>query len=117
MKAPSITTTTLASAVTGASNYTYDMRGANLCSLQLNATLTSTNTAVITLQISNDGVNFVGFSTAKTVTFTGGGTVNALFELGAIDYAFLRVHNDAPSAGTLTLVGVMYNNPTTTISA
>lgn len=117
MKAPSITTTTLQTAQAGAGDYTYDMRGANNCSLQLNATLSSTNTDVITLQISNDNVNFVGFSTAKTVTFTGGGTLNALFELGAVDYAFLRVHNAVPSAGTLTLVGVMYNNPTTTISA
>lgn len=117
MKAPSITTTTLATAVTGTNDYTYDMRGANLCSLQLNATLGNTNTDVITLTISNDGVNFVAFAVAKTVTFTGGGVVNALFELGAVDYAFLRVHSAAPSAGSLTLVGVMYNNPTTTISA
>lgn len=107
MRVPLITTTTIAAAATVAGSYVYDLRGVDRASLQLNAALTSTNTDVVTLTISNDGVTYVGFSTAKTVTFTGGGVVNALFELGAIDYAFLKVGYATPSASTLTLVGVL----------
>lgn len=108
MEVPRITTVTMAAAASGAGHYDFDMRGANIASLQINATLSGTDTDAITLQISNDGVNFVGFSTAKTVTFTGGGTVNALFELGTIDYVWLRVSYGAPSADTVTLVGILY---------
>lgn len=117
MKIPGIITTTLASATTASGAYTYDVHGMNIGSLQLNASLSSADTAAITLKISNDGVNFVGFSTAKTVTFTGGGTVNALFELGVIDYAYLQVNWGAPSAGSLTLVGVLYGTPTVIYNA
>lgn len=117
MKVPATITTTLVSATASTGTYTYDVHGMNIGSLQLNATLASADTAAITLKISNDGVNFVGFSTAKTVTFTGGGTVNALFELGTIDYAFLQVSWGAPSAGTLTLVGVLYGTATITRDA
>ncbi len=105
---PLIDIQTLASAVTTSGTFNYNMEGIDRASLQLNATLASTDTDAVTLKISNDGVNFVGFSTAKTVTFTGGGTVNALFELGNIDYAWLQVSYGAPSAGTLTLQGVLY---------
>lgn len=117
MKAPSIKTDTLVSASALAGTYVYDMRGANLASLQLRSTLTVAATDVVTLTISNDGTNFVPFAVAKSVTFTGGTTDDALFELGAVDYAYLRINWAAPSAGTVTLVGTMYNNPTTTISA
>ena len=105
---PFLDTQTIATAATGAGHFDYHMEGIGRASLQLNATLTGTDTDVVTLQISNDGVNFVGFSTAKTVTFTGGGVINALFELGAIDYAFLRVSWGAPSADAVTLVGILY---------
>lgn len=108
MQIPVITTLAIATAASSGSTYDIDMRGANVASLQLAATLSSTNTDVVTLQISNDGTNFVGFSTAKTVTFTGGGTLNALFELGIIDYVWLRVSYATPSAGTVTLVGTLY---------
>jgi hypothetical protein len=63
---------------------------------------------VVTLKISNDGINFVGFSTAKTITFTGGTTDSGLFELGAIDYVFLQVSWAATSAHTFSLAGVLY---------
>lgn len=105
---PFVDTQTIASAATAAGSFIYRMEGIGRASLQLNATLTSTNTDVITLTISNDGVNFVAFSVAKTVTFTGGGTLNALFELGAIDYAFLKVGWADPSSGAVTLIGVLY---------
>jgi hypothetical protein len=115
MNIPNITTTTLVNASATGGSFTYDMRGANIASLQLNGTLSSGGaTDVITLTISNDNVNFVGFSTAKTVTFTQGGTVNALFELGVIDYAFLKVSAATPSAGNVTLTGVLYCTPTYT---
>lgn len=104
---PLVDTQTIASAAAGGS-FIYNVQGIGRASLQLNATLASTNTDVVTLTISNDGVNFVGFSTAKTVTFTGGGTVNALFELGSVDYAYLKVGWATPSAGTVTLVGILY---------
>lgn len=104
---PSVITTTLAAAATGSGSYIYNMQSVDRASLQLNATLSSTNTDVVTLSISNDGVTYVGFSVAKTVTFTGGGTLNALFELGSIDYVYLKVGWAAPSAGAVTLVGVM----------
>lgn len=117
MKAPYIKTDTLVTATATLGTYDYDMRGANLASLQLNSTLTVAETAVVTLLISNNGVNFVPFAVSKTVTFTGGTLDSALFELGAVDYVWLRVSWAAPSGGTLTLVGCLYNNPTTTISA
>ena len=105
---PFVDRQTLASATALAGHFDYNMQGVDRASLQLNGTLVGADTVAITLQISNDGVNFVGFSTAKTVTLTGGGTVNALFELGSIDYVFLRVSWGAPSADTVTLVGFLY---------
>lgn len=105
---PFVDSQTIASAATGPGSFIYNMQGIGRASLQLNATLSSTNTDVVTLTISNDGVNFVAFSVAKTVTFTGGGTLNALFELGAIDYAYLKVGWAAPSGGTVTLVSILY---------
>lgn len=104
---PFVDTQVIITAASGSASFTYSMQGVPRASLQLNSTLTAAATAVITLSISNDGVNFVGFSTAKTVTFTGGTLDHALFELGDIDYVFLRVSSAAPSAGTLTLQGVM----------
>lgn len=104
---PSVTTTTIASAATVGGSMIYNLNGVDRASIQVNGTLTSANTSVITLTISNDGINFVAFSTAKTVTLTGGGTLSALFELGPIDYVFLQVAYGTPSGGTLTLVGVL----------
>lgn len=104
---PSVTTTTLATAAAAGGSYVYNMQGIDRASLQLNATLTSTNTDVVTLTISNDGVTYAAFSVAKTITFTGGGTLSGLFELGNIDYVFLKVNYATPSGGTVTLVGVM----------
>lgn len=98
----------IANAAASGGHFDYNMEGVGRASLQLNATLTGTDTDVVTLQISNDGINFVGFSTAKTVTFTGGGTINALFELGSIDYAYLRVSWADPSASTVTLDAYLY---------
>ena len=95
-----------ATASTGA--FVYNMQGIDRASLQLNATLSATNTAVITLSISNDGVNYSAFAVAKTVTFTNGTLNTALFELGAIDYCFLKVSSATPSGGTLALQGVLY---------
>lgn len=105
---PLIDTQTLATAATTSGSFIYNMMGIGRASLQLHATLTGTDTDVVTLTISNDGVHFVAFSVAKTVTFTGGGTVDALFELGAIDYAYLKVGWAAPSADTVTLQGILY---------
>jgi len=107
MRVPQVVIATVANAATGSGAYTFDMLGVDRASLQLNATLTGSDTDVVTLKISNDGVNFVGFSTAKTVTFTGGGTVNALFELGPIDYRYLQVSYGAPSADAVTLVAYL----------
>lgn len=113
MEIPTITTTTLANAATGAGTYVYDMRGANIASLQINSTFSNAgDTDVITLQISNDNINFLAFPTNKTVTLTGGTTDHALFELGVIDYAFLRVSYAAPSAHSVTLNGVLYATAT-----
>jgi hypothetical protein len=114
MEIPSITTTTLVNASATGGSFVYDMRGANIASLQLNGTLNGGATDVITLSISNENVNFFGFSVAKTVTLTGGTTNGALFELGVIDYAFLKVTAATPSAGNITLVGVLYATPTYT---
>lgn len=107
MKVPKIVVQTVASAASAGGVYNFDLLGVDRASLQLNATLTGSDTDVVTLKISNDGVNYVGFSTAKTVTFTGGGTVNALFELGAIDYRYLQVSYATPSASTVTLVAYL----------
>jgi hypothetical protein len=113
MEVPIITTTTLATAVAGAWTYNYDMRGANIASLQLHSTFSNAgDTDVITLKISNDGVNFVPFATNKTVTLTGGTTDDALFELGVIDYVWLQVSGAAPSAHTITVVGTLYATAT-----
>lgn len=105
---PFVDSQTIANAATTSGTFNYNMEGIDRASLQLNATLTGTDTDAVTLKISNDGVNFVPFSTNKTVTFTGGGTVNALFELGNIDYAWLQVSWAAPSASTVTLIGYLY---------
>jgi len=115
MEIPNLTVLSIATAATSGSTFNIDMRGANIASLQLHASLSSGGaTDVITLKISNDNVNYVGFSTAKTVTFTQGGTVDALFELGVIDYAFLQVSYATPSAGNITLTGTLYATPTIT---
>ena len=105
---PFIDNQTLANAATAGGTFVYNMQGIDRASLQLNATLTGTDTDVVTLQLSNDGVNFVAFSTAKTITFTGGGTLSGVFELGSIDYAWLQVSWATPSASTVTLVGYLY---------
>lgn len=95
-------------AAAGTASFVYNMQGVDRASLQLRSTLTAAATDVVTLSISNDGVHFSGFSTAKTVTFTGGTTDDAMFELGAIDYCYLKVSSATPSAGTLTLQGWLY---------
>lgn len=113
MEIPILTSDAIATAATGSGTFVYDMRGANIASLQINSIFgTPGSTDVITLKISNDNVSFVAFSTNKTVTLTGGTTDHALFELGVIDYAFLQVSYAAPSAGTLTLAGILYATPT-----
>jgi hypothetical protein len=105
---PFVDTQTIITAVATTGSFIYKMQGIDRASLQLNSTLTAAATAVVTLTISNDGVNFVGFSTAKTVTFTGGTTDHALFELGDIDYCFLKVSSATPSAGNLVLTANLY---------
>jgi hypothetical protein len=105
---PLVDTQTIANAAAAGGSFIYNMQGIGRASLQLNATLSSTNTDVITLTISNDGVIFNAFSSAKTVTFTGGGTLSTLFELGSIDYAYLKVSFGTPSGGTVTLVSILY---------
>ncbi len=105
---PFIDHQTIATAATIAGHFDYNMQGIDRASLQLNATLTGTDTDVVTLQISNDGVNFSGFSTAKTITFTGGGVISGIFELGSIDYVWLRVSWGAPSADAVTLNAYVY---------
>lgn len=99
---------TIITAASGTASFVYNLQGVDRASLQLRSTLTAAATVVVTLSMSNDGVHFSPFSTAKTVTFTGGTTDDALFELGAIDYCYLRVSSAAPSAGTLTLQGWLY---------
>jgi len=66
------------------------MKGIGRASLQLNSTLTAAATAVVTLSISNDGISFVPFAVQKPSLY-GGTTDHALFELGEIDYVFLKV--------------------------
>lgn len=105
---PFVDSQVIVAATAGTGSFVYNMQGIDRASLQLNATLSATNTAVITLSISNDGVNYSAFSTAKTITFTNGTTNTGLFELGAIDYVFLKVSSAAPSGGTLALQGVLY---------
>lgn len=105
---PLVDNQVIVTAASGTASFTYNMQGIDRASLQLHSTLTAAATVVVTLSISNDGIRFSGFSTAKTVTFTGGTTDDALFELGSIDYCYLRVSSAAPSAGTLTLQGVLY---------
>ncbi len=85
------------------------MQGVDRASIQLNTTFSNAgDTDVVTLKISNDGINFVPFSISKTVTFTGGTTDSALFELGAIDYVWLQVSWAAPSAHTFKLDSYLY---------
>lgn len=98
----------IVTAATGSASFIYNLQGVDRASLQLHSTLTAAATVVITLAISNDGVRFSPFSVAKTVTLTGGTTDDALFELGSIDYCYLRVSSAAPSAGALTLQGLLY---------
>ena len=70
---PLIDHQTIANAAAAGGTFNYNMEGIDRASLQLNATLTGSDTDAVTLKISNDGVNFVPFAVTKTVTFTGGG--------------------------------------------
>lgn len=100
----------------GAGSFVYNMQGIDRASLQLNTVFSNAgDTDVVTLSISNDAVNYCGFSTAKTITFTGGTTDSGLFELGSIDYVFLKVSWAATSAHTFSLTAYMYGtgNPQT----
>lgn len=107
---PFVDTQTLAPALTaGSGSFVYNMQGIDRASLQLNTVFSNAgDTDVVTLSISNDGVSYSGFSVAKTITFTGGTTDTGLFELGSIDYVFLKVSWAAPSAHTFKLAGVLY---------
>lgn len=106
---PFVDTQTIRAAGSGTSVFNYNMQGVDRASLQLNSTFSiGGSTDVVTLKVSNDGTHFVNFSTTKTVTFTGGTTDSALFELGDIDYVWLQVSAAAPSAGTVALQGVLY---------
>lgn len=105
---PLVDSQIIVTAATGTASFVYNMQGIDRASLQLHSTLTAAATAVVTLSISNDNVHFSGFSTAKTITLTGGTTDDGIFELGAIDYCYLKVSSAAPSAGALTLQGVLY---------
>lgn len=107
---PFIDTQTIVPALTSTSGtFNYNMEGIDRASIQLNTTFSNAgDTDVVTLKISNDGTNFVAFATNKTVTFTGGTTDHALFELGAIDYAWLQVSWAATSAHTFTMTANLY---------
>lgn len=107
---PSFITQTLPSSASG--TVTFDMRGIDRASVQIHTTLTAAATDVLTLKVSNDNVHFVGFGTAKTVTFTGGTTDDALFELGPIDYAYLQLSFAAPSAGNVVAACILYATAT-----
>jgi hypothetical protein len=104
---PSVYSQILATAVTGSGSFVYNMQGIDRASLQLNATLTATVTDVVTLSASNDGISYSAFSTNKTITFTNGTLNTGLFDLGSINYVFLKVSWAAPSASTMTLQGVL----------
>lgn len=104
---PSVTVSAIATAATSGGSFVYNVQGIDRASLQINATLTGVATDVVNLTISNDGVNYSAFSTAKTITFTGGGTLSGLFELGNIDYVYLRVNYATPSASTVSLSGIL----------
>lgn len=114
---PFIDHQTLAPALTSASgSFVYNMQGIDRASLQLNTIFSNAgDTDVVTLSISNDGVHYSGFSTAKTITFTGGTTDTGIFELGSIDYVWLKVGWAATSAHTFQLDGFLYGtgNPQT----
>lgn len=110
MNLPSFITQSLSAVASG--NVTFDMRGIDRASVQIQTTLTAAATDVLTLKISNDNVHFVAFATNKTVTFTGGTTDSAIFELGPIDYAYLQLSFAAPSAGTLTASCILYATAT-----
>lgn len=105
---PFVDTQTIATAATVAGSFVYNMQGVGRASIQFNATLGGGATDVISLTYSLDGVNYSSFAIAKTVTLTGGGTTSAIFELGAIDYVFLKVNYATPSAGTVTIVSILY---------
>jgi len=112
---PSLIPGSLAASASGA--IVYDMRGIDRASVQIAATLTAAATCVVTLTLSNDGVSYFAFSTAKTVTLTGAATEKALFELGPIDYAYLQISFAAPSAGTVAASSILYAVATITQTA
>jgi len=114
MRVPTINTGTAASAIGTAGTTNIDLLGVDRASIQLHTVFSNAgDTDVVTLKISNDGTNFLAFSTNKTVTFTGGTTDNALFELGAIDYRYLQISWAATSAHTFTLTYTLYATATT----
>jgi hypothetical protein len=103
---PFIQNLTLANAIATSGSFVYNMEGIGRASLQLNATWNVSDTTTVSLKISNDGVNFVDFSTPKTLAVNG--TTTGLFELGNVDYWYLQVSWTTPAGGhNLTLVGWM----------
>jgi VCBS repeat-containing protein len=113
---PAVIQNTLASATALSGTYVYDLSNIDRASLQLNATWDTTDTTTVTLNLSNDGVNFVGFAVAKTLSVSG--TTNGMFELGAIDYRYLQVAWTTPgSSHHLTLVGTLCSKPTIVMDA
>lgn len=112
MNPPILSKLSIATANALAGTYVIDMQPGGHASLQLNATWDVSDTTTVTLKISNDGVNYAGFSTAKTLSVSG--TTTGLFELGEIDYRFLQISWTSPASHMLTLVGFLYQIPTIT---
>ena len=115
MEIPSITLITVTPSTASSGSCIVDMRGTNISSIQLDTIFSNPgDTDAVTLLISNDGVNFCAFATNKTVTFTGGTTDHAMFQLGVVDYAWLKISYAAPSAHTFSASGILYSTATIT---
>lgn len=114
MMTPQLTTTARTTANAASGNYVVDLRGVDRAAIQLVVSGASLGTSTITLTASLDNVNFIGFSTAKTLAVSG--STNGWFDLGSVNYPFLRVAWTTPSAGVITIVETLYAISTTVIS-
>lgn len=114
MQTPFIVNTTLVTAGAVGGSSVIDFRGADRGAVQFAVSGAGLTTSTITLTASLDGVNYNAFSTAKTLAVSG--TTNGWFDLGPIQYPFLKVSWTTPGAGVITIVATVYGIATTVLT-
>lgn len=103
---PSLNTSAIVTASASGGSSVFDLRSVDRAALQLVVSGASLTTSTITLTVSLDGTNYIGFAVAKTLAVSG--ATNGWFDLGQINYPYLKVSWTAPGAGVITIVATTY---------